>query len=61
MCRICGHVGCCDSSPSKHATVHNASTGHPIVSSFEPGEAWWWCYEDKVAFEMPDVPSFAHE
>jgi hypothetical protein len=60
MCRICGHVGCCDSSPAKHATAHNASTGHPVISSFEPGEAWWWCYEDKIGFEMPDVPSFAH-
>jgi hypothetical protein len=60
MCRVCGHVGCCDSSPHKHATAHNASTGHPLVSSYEPGEDWWWCYVDEVAFDVADVPSYAH-
>ena len=60
MCRVCGHVGCCDSSPNKHATAHNAATGHPLVSSYEPGEDWWWCYVDEVAFDLPDAPSYAH-
>ncbi len=47
LCMSCGHVGCCDSSPNKHATAHNKETGHPVVQSFEPGEAWAFCYEDE--------------
>ncbi|MYS09691.1 hypothetical protein GTW71_25400 [Streptomyces sp. SID6041] len=43
-CAQCGHVGCCDSSPGQHATAHWKSTGHPLVQSFEPGEAWFWNY-----------------
>jgi hypothetical protein len=60
MCRVCGHVGCCDSSPSKHATAHNASSGHPLMSSFEPGEDWWWCFTDQVGFTVADQPDFSH-
>jgi uncharacterized UBP type Zn finger protein len=52
ICRICGHVGCCDQSPNKHATKHFHATGHPIVQSIEPGEDWLWCYVDKVVFEI---------
>jgi uncharacterized UBP type Zn finger protein len=48
LCRTCGHVGCCDSSPNRHATKHFHSTQHPIVRSFEPGEDWSWCYADEV-------------
>lgn len=47
MCRICGHVGCCDSSPGRHATAHFHETGHPIARSIEPGESWSWCYVDE--------------
>ena len=47
MCLQCGHVACCDSSPHRHATVHHGDTGHPVMRSFEPGEEWRWCYEDK--------------
>jgi uncharacterized UBP type Zn finger protein len=46
LCLTCGHVGCCDSSPGKHASAHHRTTGHPIVRSFEPGENWSWCFED---------------
>ena len=46
VCRSCGHVACCDSSPHRHATAHHAETGHPVMRSFEPGETWRWCYED---------------
>jgi uncharacterized UBP type Zn finger protein len=53
-CQICGHVGCCDSSPNKHATKHFHATQHPIVQSFEPGEDWLWCYVDEVLIE-PDA------
>ena len=48
MCLECGHVGCCDSSRNRHATKHFRSTGHPIVRSMEPGEAWRWCYVDET-------------
>lgn len=47
-CLICGHVGCCDSSPNRHATKHFQDTGHPIVQSFQPGEDWRWCYVDEM-------------
>ncbi|WP_235986520.1 UBP-type zinc finger domain-containing protein [Burkholderia contaminans] len=54
MCLICGHVGCCDSSPNRHASRHFRETGHRLVRSIEPGERWIWCYEDEVvAGEMP--------
>lgn len=44
ICVSCGHVGCCDSSPNRHATNHFRLTEHPVMQSFEPGEAWRWCY-----------------
>jgi ubiquitin-hydrolase Zn-finger-containing protein len=44
LCRTCGHVGCCDSSPGKHATGHFHASRHPVMRSFEPGESWSWCY-----------------
>ncbi len=56
MCEECGHVGCCDSSPGRHATKHFALTAHPLVRSFEPGEGWFWCYADQVSFELESVP-----
>ncbi len=52
MCQTCGHIGCCDSSPNRHATAHNRATGHPIVRSAEPGEDWSWCYVDEVSFRL---------
>ena len=57
ICQTCGHIGCCDSSPNKHATAHyRAHTDHPVIRSYEPGENWWWCYVDELAFEVPDAP-----
>jgi uncharacterized UBP type Zn finger protein len=53
LCLSCGHVGCCDSSPSRHATKHFHETTHPIVASFEPGEDWAWCYADGVEVPLP--------
>ena len=68
VCRSCGHVGCCDSSPHRHATAHWKShadhpivrhasahardSGHSIVTSVEPGEDWSYCYLDDVAFVL---------
>ena len=46
VCLTCGHVGCCDSSPHKHATAHWNATQHPVMSSGEPGDTWSWCYAD---------------
>jgi uncharacterized UBP type Zn finger protein len=61
MCVSCGHIGCCDSSPGKHATAHYNATEHPLVRSYEPGEEWFWCYADEVAFEIPDAgPAPSH-
>ena len=51
LCLTCGHVGCCDSSPNKHATKHFHATQHPVVRSFEPGESWRWCYLDDLMVE----------
>ncbi len=48
MCLSCGHVACCDSSPLRHATAHYRATGHPVMRSVEPGEAWRWCYVDDL-------------
>jgi hypothetical protein len=60
VCMTCGHAGCCDSSPNRHATAHAEGSGHVLVQSYEPGEDWWWCYADEVAFVVDDAPSFAH-
>ena len=48
MCATCGHIGCCDSSPNKHATAHHRATEHPIITSAERGEDWSWCYVDEL-------------
>jgi uncharacterized UBP type Zn finger protein len=55
ICLGCGHVGCCDDSPNRHATAHARSTGHPLIRSLEPGEDWSWCYVDEVALRIPAV------
>ena len=57
ICMACGHVGCCDNSPNRHATAHFGSSGHPIIRSYEPHENWWWCYPDELFFEVPGVPA----
>jgi uncharacterized UBP type Zn finger protein len=56
MCLTCGHIGCCDSSPGKHATKHYHRTSHPVMASFEPDERWAWCYVDEL--EMPTPEQF---
>ncbi len=48
LCLTCGHVGCCDSSPQRHATAHYRVTEHPVMRSIEPGEAWRWCFVDEL-------------
>ena len=53
LCLTCGHVGCCDSSPGRHATRHAHATSHPVIASYEPGERWAWCYTDQVGVDLP--------
>ena len=48
LCLACGYVGCCDSSPRRHATRHYDESGHPVMRSFEEGEKWRWCFVDDV-------------
>ncbi len=59
LCLTCGHVGCCDSSPHKHATAHFHSTKHPLMRSFEPGQDWGWCYIDELLIEPAPTSSRA--
>jgi hypothetical protein len=54
-CAECGHIGCCDSSPSQHASKHHAATGHPIITSFEPGEHWFYDYRTEQFFVGPKL------
>jgi Zn-finger in ubiquitin-hydrolases and other protein len=51
LCLTCD-VGCCDSSPNKHATKHFHRTSHPAIRSFDPGELWGWCYVDQVTLDL---------
>jgi uncharacterized UBP type Zn finger protein len=55
ICLTCGHVGCCDDSPSRHASQHAQDSGHPIIRSLEPGEVWSWCFVDELAMRIPAV------
>jgi hypothetical protein len=59
-CAQCGHIGCCDTSPSQHATAHWKATGHPVVQSFEPGEDWFWNYDTGEAFTGPRLAPPVH-
>lgn len=61
LCLQCGHVGCCDSSPNRHATRHYHATAHPLIRSLEPGEDWGWCFEDEVMLEGEELrPAPSH-
>ena len=60
-CAECGHIGCCDSSPSQHASKHAAATGHPIIASFEPGEDWFYDYETQAMIKGVELlPPHSH-
>ncbi len=60
-CASCGHIGCCDTSPSQHATAHAAASGHRLIRSFEPGEMWFFDYVDQQLFEHgPDLAPPEH-
>ena len=52
VCRACGHVGCCDQSPGKHASAHHRTTRHPIIEGYEPPEGWGYCYVDEAFIDL---------
>ena len=60
-CALCGHIGCCDTSPGQHATAHAKATGHPMIASFEPGERWLYDYRDDQVYDgSPLAPPDSH-
>lgn len=59
-CAACGHIGCCDSSPGQHASAHAAASGHPIIRSYEPGEAWFWDYRTQQPADGPELAPPQH-
>jgi CPA1 family monovalent cation:H+ antiporter len=62
LCLACGHVGCCDNSPGRHATGHYNAAGHPLIRSYEPGEDWFYCFVDDAGYLIdgaPPAPSHA--
>ena len=52
LCMTCGHVGCCDNSPSRHATKHFHASSHPVIRSYEPEEDWGYCYPHELFLEV---------
>lgn len=60
-CAECGHIGCCDSSPGRHATAHYNATGHPVIQSYEPDEDWFWNFTTGQIFDGPELaPPTSH-
>ena len=59
-CAACGHVGCCDTSPSQHASLHAATTGHPVIQNFEPDEGWFYDYRTDEFAEGPELAPPTH-
>jgi Zn-finger in ubiquitin-hydrolases and other protein len=59
-CTQCGHIGCCDTSPSQHATAHAKTSGHPIIRSFEPGEGWFWSFAAEDYYDGPALAEPSH-
>ena len=59
-CAQCGHIGCCDSSPSQHASAHAGTAHHPIMRTFEPGEDWFWDYAANDYIDGPRLADPQH-
>ena len=59
-CALCGHIGCCDNSPAQHATAHFKETQHPVITSFEPGESWFWNYPEQQFYDGPHLAPPEH-
>ena len=58
--RQCGHIGCCDASPSQHATGHATASGHPVITSFEPGEEWFYSFTTRDYVDGVELAPPAH-
>ena len=57
LCMVCGYVGCCESSPNEHAAAHwQRNPSHSVIRSFEAGENWWWCYVERILFDIQGAP-----
>jgi Zn-finger in ubiquitin-hydrolases and other protein len=54
LCRTCGHVGCCDDSPNRHAAKHFHATGHAVIEGYDPPEGWGWCYVHEIFLDLSD-------
>ena len=60
-CARCGHIGCCDTSPSQHASHHASDAGHAVIQSFEPGEGWFYDYaSDQFLSDGPELAAPSH-
>ncbi|HEX2702690.1 MAG TPA: UBP-type zinc finger domain-containing protein [Solirubrobacteraceae bacterium] len=59
-CAECDHIGCCDSSPGQHASAHARGTDHWIITSFEPGEDWYYDYRSDQSGEGPSLAPPQH-
>ena len=55
-CAECGHIGCCDTSPSQHASQHAKASSHPVIASFEPGEDWFYDYAEDAMIAGLELP-----
>lgn len=56
-CLVCGHTGCCESSPRQHGLLHFQLRAHPVVANQSGGPAWGWCYADGFALK-PDLTTW---
>jgi len=45
---------------AQHASAHAAATGHAIIASFEPGEAWFWSYQTEEFYDGPALAPPEH-
>ncbi len=59
-CALCGHIGCCDTSPGQHAAAHFKETGHPVIQSFEPEESWFWDFRGQEPVDGPELAAPHH-
>lgn len=59
-CVECGHIGCCDDSLGQHGRRHFAHTGHRFIRSFEPGEDWFWDFQDETPVAGIPLPPPLH-
>jgi hypothetical protein len=48
QCLTCFRTLCCDDSPNRHMSAHNAQVGHPVMRSAERDDEWAWCYVDQL-------------